>query len=83
MKITRTSVVSGVERTRDVPVDPRDLMAWQAGTGSIQMVMPYLSDSDREFILSGIVDSEWEEAFREEDEDHVNQGFETVIMDEL
>jgi hypothetical protein len=28
--------------------------------------MPYLSDADRDFILSGIVDGEWEEAFKEE-----------------
>jgi hypothetical protein len=42
------------------------MIAWQAGIGSIQDLMPYLNDSDREFILSGISDGEWDEAFSEQ-----------------
>lgn len=59
MRITRKSIISGTERTRDIPVNPEDFITWEKGYGSIQDLMPYLSDDDREFILSGITPSEW------------------------
>lgn len=65
MWIKRKSVISGIERTRSIPVNPDDFLSWQAGLGSVQDLMPYLTDSDREFILSGIVDGEWDDAFGE------------------
>lgn len=69
MYIKRKSVISGIERTRSIPVNLDDYMAWQAGLGSIQDLMPYLNDADREFILSGITSEEWDEAFTELDEE--------------
>lgn len=65
MQITRKSVISGIQRTKEIPVNPEDFMAWQAGYGNIQDLMPYLSLDDREFILSGITAGEWESAFSE------------------
>lgn len=69
MYIKRKSVISGIERTRSIPVNPDEYMAWQAGLGSIQDLMPYLSDNDREFILSGITPDEWDEMFAYTDEE--------------
>lgn len=69
MYIKRKSVISGIERTRSIPVNPDEYMAWQAGLGSIQDLMPYLSDNDREFILSGITPDEWNEMFADTDEE--------------
>lgn len=66
MIIKRKSIISGKVRTRDIPVNPDDMAAWEAGLGNIQDLMPYLNDNDREFILSGITSSEWDEAFAEE-----------------
>jgi hypothetical protein len=66
MIIKRKSIISGKVRMRDIPVNPDDMAAWEAGLGSIQDLMPYLNDSDREFILSGITDKEWDEAFAED-----------------
>lgn len=63
MLIKRKSILTGIERTRNIPVNPEDMEAWQAGYGGIQDLMPYLNDNDREFILSGITTKEWEEAF--------------------
>lgn len=63
MQITRKSVISGIQRTMDIPVNPEDFMAWQAGHGNIQDLMPYLSTDHREFILSGITADEWDAAF--------------------
>lgn len=69
MYIKRKSVISGIERTRSIPVNLDDYMAWQAGLGNISDLMPYLTDTDREFILSGITEEEWNEAFAELDEE--------------
>lgn len=68
MQITRKSVISGIQRTMEIPVNPEDYMAWQAGYGNIQDLMPYLSLDHREFILSGITAEEWKTAFTEIDE---------------
>ena len=68
MEIARKSVISGIQRTKEIPVNPEDFMAWQAGYGNIQDLMPYLSLDDREFILSGITAEEWNAAFAEIDE---------------
>jgi hypothetical protein len=66
MKIQRKSAYSGKVRSKDIPVDPQDWALYQTGSVCISEAMPYLSDADRDFILSGIVDGEWEEAFKEE-----------------
>lgn len=75
MLIKRKSVISGVENTRDIPVNPEDMIAWEAGAGNIQDLMPYLNDDDREFILSGITPEEWDNAFSEEIEDIIADSF--------
>lgn len=67
MIIKRKSTVSGKVRTRDIPVNPEDMISWEKGDASIHVIMPYLSDEDREFILSGITREEWQEAFAEEE----------------
>lgn len=69
MQIKRKSIITGVERTRDIPVDPEDLIAWESGAGNIQDLMPYLNDADREFILSGITSEEWDDMFEHVEED--------------
>jgi hypothetical protein len=68
MWIKRKSILTGIERTRNIPVNPEDLMTWEAGYASIQDAMPYLNDSDREFLLSGITTEEWDEAFCDNEE---------------
>jgi indole-3-glycerol phosphate synthase len=65
MIITRVSAITGKEHVRDISVNVRDLTEWKMGLGSIQDLMPYLSDTDREFILSGITEDEWSMAFAE------------------
>lgn len=62
MKITRTSPVSGVTRTLDIPVTQAQLDSWSAGK-LIQDAMPNLSADDREFIMTGITPEEWEAMF--------------------
>ena len=58
MEITRTSIITGIERTQDIPVTQEQLNEWEGGT-LIQKVMPELTPSQREFIMTGIIDEEW------------------------
>lgn len=66
MLIRRKSMISGIEYVRDIPVDIEDYARYQLGE-TIQVAMPYLSDDDREFILTGIVKEEWDAAFTEDE----------------
>ena len=65
MMITRTSPFTGITRTKNILVTEDQLERWQRGE-RIQNVMPYLSASDREFIMTGITDDEWDQAFGED-----------------
>ena len=65
MMITRTSPFTGITRTKNILVTEEQLERWQSGE-RIQNVMPYLSASDREFIMTGITDDEWDQAFGED-----------------
>ena len=69
MLITRTSLITGIEHTREVRVTLDQLHRYQAGGLSIQDAFPNLNADDREFILSGITPEEWKEAFPPEQEE--------------
>ena len=60
MIIERKSVISGIMRQRDLDVTPEQIERWQGGE-LIQNVFPRLSPSDREFIVTGTTDEEWEQ----------------------
>lgn len=65
MMITRTSPFTGITRTKNILVTEEQLARWQSGE-RIQDAMPYLSADDREFIMTGITDDEWDQAFGED-----------------
>lgn len=58
MIIQRKSVISGIVRQRDLDVTAEQIARWQGGE-LIQNVFPHLSVSDREFIVTGTTDDEW------------------------
>lgn len=62
MKVTRTSIVSGITRTMDLPITEDQVRAYLDGA-LVQNAMPNLSDSEREFFLTGITDDEWDSVF--------------------
>ena len=72
MEIRRKSVITGVERVREIPVDPEHYTLWKSGFVSIYEAMPYLNDEDGQFILSGITKDEWCDLFKEEDDFEVS-----------
>lgn len=67
MQITRTSMLTGITRTIDLPVTPGQIARWQGST-LIQTVMPDLSADDREFIMTGITGDEWDAHFNSEED---------------
>jgi hypothetical protein len=58
MLITRKSILSGVVRTRDLPVSAVQMLRYECGL-PVQNAFPQLSADDREFIFTGIVEGEW------------------------
>lgn len=64
MIFIRTSILSGITRTKEFDVTEEQYNAWRDGA-LIQNVMPHLCDDDREFLISGATAEEWE-AFNEE-----------------
>jgi len=59
MNITRKSMLSGKESTRDIDINVGQLQRWKNGE-HIQNVVPHLSPDDREFIMTGITKEEWD-----------------------
>lgn len=68
MQITRRSIISGVIRTMDLPVTEDQMAAWRSGVLA-QNAFPQLSAGQREFIMTGITDEEWDDTFKPEDEE--------------
>ena len=71
MKITRTSMFSGIERTLDLPITEAQLSDWTNGT-LIQTAMPELTADEREFVMTGVTAEEWSNEFGDDDEDQIH-----------
>ncbi len=68
MIVTRTSQVSGVRRSLDLPVTQEQLDNYARGGVLIQHAFPGLPKEDREFIKTGITAQEWDDMFKDVDE---------------
>jgi hypothetical protein len=58
MIITRTSELSGIRRSLNLPISIVQILEWQGGK-LIQEAFPQLNPSQREFLMTGITDDEW------------------------
>jgi hypothetical protein len=61
--ITARSDYSGKEYSKMLPISLDQLNQWMNTSTLIQDVFPHLSNSDREFLMTGISDEEWDEMF--------------------
>ena len=73
MLITRINPISKKEVTRDIPVTLKQLQEWEHGGKPIQKVMSNLSDTDREFIMTGLSDADWDSMFESAKEEKTLQ----------
>lgn len=71
MKISKVSVLSNQLNTMDIPITEQQWRDWnnadQCTRPHIQYAFPYLSNDEREFLLSGITPLEWEQHFGDDD----------------
>lgn len=58
MIIEKKSPVTGKTNTMDLDVTPEQLQQWRAGA-LIQNVMPHLTPTEREFLISGYTEDDW------------------------
>ena len=80
IKITRTSSLTGKERTREMNLTPEQLTAWEQGE-LIQNVAPHLTDAEREFVMTGITAEEWTAVFgTDEDDDASDDADEGITI---
>lgn len=66
MKITKTSIVSGLKHTREINITEQQLDQMNRGK-HIQWLCPNLSPEDREFLISGITPEERTELFGDQE----------------
>ena len=59
LQITRTSMLTGIDRTKTFDITYDQYYAWYTEGELIQNAMPNLSASEREFIMTGMTDEEW------------------------
>jgi hypothetical protein len=70
MKVTKRSSLTGKENTMNIDVTPEQLFRIENRmntTELIQNIVPNLSMSDREFLMTGITNEEWIRMFGEVD----------------
>ena len=63
MKITKKSPLTGVIHTMDIDVTEEQLYKINNKKALIQRIVPHLSLGEREFLMTGITDEEWQLAF--------------------
>jgi len=64
MKITRRSIITGIKRTRDLPVTDAQLRKWYFLV-PIEYAMPQLSPDDWNWVEYGVTPDEWSEEVEE------------------
>jgi hypothetical protein len=67
MLIHKKSVLSDKMNTMDLPVTREQVNKWRTSGMLIQDVFPNLTPIQRQFLLSGVTEEEWEKAFGDED----------------
>lgn len=65
--VTKQSVLTGRESTMTLCFNDQDYQDWIDGK-FIQDAMPYLTAAEREFLMTGITEGEWQEAFVDPDD---------------
>ena len=59
MIITKISPLTGMLNTMDIDVTPLQIEQWERGM-LIQEAMPLLTRDEREFIMTGLTSTDWE-----------------------
>lgn len=68
MKVTKKSNISGIIRSYDIDVTPEEIQEYE-NNGLAEKCFPRLNAAQREFMISGISEKEWNELLKEQDLD--------------
>lgn len=68
MLVKRTSAFTRKDHEMTLRITPAQLAAWRGGE-LIDRAMPDLTPGEREFLMTGTTQEEWDAAFPPEDED--------------
>lgn len=71
MLIQRTSIYSGKVNEMEIPITFDELCEWAKSGDIIQIKLPNLTMSQREFLLSGMTDEEWDEIVPDDEDDFI------------
>lgn len=63
MLITKRSPVTGKNNTIDLLITDEQFRRWKMGEDHIQNIMPHLTSSEREFLISGCTELDWATLF--------------------
>jgi hypothetical protein len=66
MLIRKQSVLTHNWNTMELPITQEAVDAWRKHGRLIQDVFPHLTPSQRQFLMSGVTEAEWEKAFGDE-----------------
>lgn len=67
MIVTRRSMLSGQIHSMELPITEQQAFLWSSRQLLIQDAMPQLSPAEREFLITGSTQEEWDAAFPEEE----------------
>ena len=70
MKVTKASQLSGIEHTLNLNITSEELMRVENRFYTkelIQNIVPQLTMGEREFLMTGITEEEWNRTFGEDD----------------
>lgn len=67
MLVKRRSGLSGKVNTMDLPITQAQLESWMNGEKLIQDAFPDLTKEQREFLITGSTQEEWDAAFGKEE----------------
>lgn len=68
MIVTKVSPLTGASNSMDIPISEQQYANWKAGRlGPIQKAFPHLTPGQREFLISGVTEEEWEVMWKRAD----------------
>jgi hypothetical protein len=73
MEVTRTSKLTGIRRTMDLDITLEQMLDYDKGM-LIQNAFPNLTQSEREFFMTGITEEEWNTMFQNEKYDDSDES---------
>ena len=66
--VTQRSPFTGESHTRVINMTPKAYLLWREKRVLIQNALPHLTPGEREFLMTGITDEEWDNEFKRSDD---------------